>query len=270
MSAPLVRVDPWLRGTLHIRISQLVLALSAFSGVALVLTGKAVFVGIPGVLGTICLVGILAEWGKRRVARLAIRTMQQEGSWLYWKVPDELWAAHVKREVRNLPRMTLRMGLLAAFVVALVTMVGPYLSGWAPQPNGGDLRIVAPDGRAFATVFLGLFLFIGLALDLLQAAIYRAVARKGSVALIGPKGVIVGGEFLPLSKNFFLRFRGVVITPPPHPVLELHFREGHVRYNTGAGALSTHQGNRILSLPIPPGWDEDALRVRDSLGSLPE
>jgi hypothetical protein len=269
MSAPPIQVDPWLRGTLHIRLSQFFLALAVSAGVALLLTGNGVFMGIPGVLAVLCLLGILAEWRKRRVARQAIRAMQREGSWLYWQLPEGLWWAHFRKEARTLTKMTLLLGLVAAFIAALVTVVGPYFSGWAPQPNGGDLRITAPDGRAFALAISGVFLSIGVIIDLVQAVIDRAVARHGSVALIGPQGVVVGGEFLPIANNFFLRFRGVAITDPPDPVLELHFSEGHVRYNTGAGALSTQQGTRILSLPIPPGWEEDALRVRAELGALP-
>ena len=268
MSAP-IQVDPWLRGTLHIRLSQFFLALATAAGVALFLTGNSVFIGIPGVLAVLCLVGILAEWRKRRAAHLAIRTMQREGSWLYWQLPAELWLAHFRKEARALKKMTLLLGLMAAFIVALVTVVGPYLSGWAPQPNGGDLRITAPDGRAFALAFSGLFLSIGVVIDLVQGVIHRAVGRHGHVALIGPQGVIVGGEFLPIAQHFFLRFRGVSITDPPDGVLELHFSEGNVRYNSGTGALSTSQANRILSLPIPPGWEEDALRVREALGALP-
>jgi len=159
-----IQVDPWLRGTLHIRLSQFFLALAAAAGVALFLTENSVFIGIPGVLAVLCLVGILAEWKKRPVARLAIRTMQREGSWLNWQLPVGLWSAHFRKEARALKKMTLLLGLMAAFIVALVTVVGPSLSGWAgwaPQPNGGDLRITAPDGRAFALALSGLFLSFG-------------------------------------------------------------------------------------------------------------
>ena len=269
MSAPPLQVEPWLRGTLHIRLSQFFLALAAIAGVVLFLAGYGFLLGIPVILAVLCLTGMLAEWKKRRMARQAVSTMQREGSWLYWQVPGPLWSAHARKAARGGKKMTLLLGLLAAFIVALVTVVGPYFSGWAPQPNGGDLRIIAPDGRAFALAISGLFLSIGLVIDLVQTVIDRAVARHGNVALIGPQGVIVGGEFMAIANNFFLRFRGVVITHPPDPILELHFSEGSVRYNTGTGGLSTSQGSRILSLPIPPGWEEDALRVRAELGALP-
>jgi len=138
-----------------------------------------------------------------------------------------------------------------------------------PEPSP-YLDFPSTEGVWISYPFTGVFLSIGVTIDLVQAVIHRAVARHGSVALIGPQGVIVGGEFLPIAQHFFLRFRGVVITDPPDPVLELHFSEGHVRYNSGTGALGTFRGNRILSLPIPPGREEDAVRVRASLGSLPE
>jgi hypothetical protein len=268
-SPPPLQVEPWLRGTLHIGICQFFLALAATAGVALYLAGLGVLLGIPGVLAVLSLVGILAEWKKRRMARLAIQTMQREGSWLYWQLPADLWSAHVRKEARRLTKMTWLLGLMGGFIVALVTVVGPWFSGWEPQPNGGDLRITAPDGRAFALAFGGLFLLIGVIIDLVQAVIHRAVARQGFVALIGPQGAIVGGEFLPISNHAFLRFLGVVITDPPDPVLELHFSEAHVRYNSGTGSLSTSRANRILSLPIPTGWEADALRVREGLGALP-
>jgi len=60
-------------------------------------------------------------------------------------------------------------------------------------------------------------------IDLVQGVIHRAVAQHGHLALIGPQGVIVESEFLPIAQHFCLRFRGVYITDPPDRVLELHF-----------------------------------------------
>lgn len=71
------QVEPWLRGTLHIRLSQLFLALALAAALGLLLTGNGVFIGIPGVLAVLCLAGIAAEAKKRRMARQAIRTMQE-------------------------------------------------------------------------------------------------------------------------------------------------------------------------------------------------
>lgn len=261
------QVDPWLRGTLHIRFCQFFASVSLAAAVALLLTGNGIFIGVPGVLGVICLAGMAAEVKKRRMAQQAVRTMQAEGSWLYWQLPPQLWSTHARRSARKVPKMTLLLGLVGGFIAALVTVL-PLLAGGEPREGGGDLRITAPDGRAFATSVVGLFVFIGLVIDGIQAIIDRAVARLGNVALVGPQGVIVGGEFLPLSNHFFLRFLGVHIGSEPEPSLEFHFREGRIHYGSGTGSINSSQGSRVLSLPIPAGWQDDAVRVQEALGGI--
>jgi len=265
MSAPATKVDPWLRSTLHMRIAQAV-ALAAIALGAWVLTTEYAFmVGGVGVLVVLGLVGVLAEWKKRRLARQAVRTMQQQGAWLNWQLPPELWAAHARRTLRRRVPWTVTIGSIGVFIVLLATVLGPWLLGWQPMASGGDLRITAPDGRAFAAVFLGLFGGIGLMADIIHGIVDRAIIRRGNIALIGPQGVIVGGEFLPLANNFLLRFHGVTVSGPPDPVLALHFSELRVGYNAGSGGVTSSRGGKVLSLPIPPGWEDDAERVRAAL-----
>ncbi|MCC5887880.1 MAG: hypothetical protein JJT88_15710 [Gammaproteobacteria bacterium] len=261
MTAPAPPVDPWLCGTLVIRMAWVV-TLAGLAGLGWLLTTEYAFLGgIPGVVALLGLIGVLSESLKRRKARAAIRAMQTQGAWLHWHVPPALWSAHARRTLRRRLPWTVILGLLGAFIAGLVTVVGPWFMGWQPSSSGADFRITAPDGWQFASGALGLFGGIGLICDIVNGIMDRAIIRHGHVAIIGPQGAIVGGEFATFVNHPLLQFAGVTLTGPPDPVLALQFAEARFTYNAGAGSVTSARGLKVLSLPVPPGWEDDAQRV---------
>jgi hypothetical protein len=259
------KVEPWLRSTLLVRMAWFV-TLVGLGGLGwLLTTDHAFFAGGPGVVALLGLIGVLAESLKRRKARQAIRSMQAQGAWLDWHVPPPIWAAHARRTLRRRVPWTVIFGLIGALIAGLVTVAGPWWQGWEPMAGGGDLRITSPDGQRFAAAAMGLFGGIGLIADLVNAIIDRAIIRRGHMAIIGPQGAVVGGEFATFVGSPLLRFEGVTVTGPPDPVLALHFSEGRPGYNTGTGGVTSSRGLKVLSLPIPPGSEDDAERVRAAL-----
>lgn len=261
MTAPAPPLEPWLRATLVIRMAWVVV-LAGLGGLGwLLMTDWAFLGGIPGVVVVLGLVGVLAESLKRRKARAAIRAMQVQGAWLYWQVPPALWADHARRTLRRHWPWTVIFGLVGAFLAGLVTVVGPWFQGWAPMASGGDLRIVARDGQMFAIAAMVLFGGIGVVCDIVNGIMDRAIIRNGHVAIIGPQGAVVGGEFANYTRSPLMRFEGATLTDPPDPVLALTFSEGRFRYNTGTGGVNSTRVGKVLSLPVPPGWEDDARRV---------
>lgn len=258
---------PWLRSTLYMRIAQFFAGLALLLGAWLATTEYAFLIGGAVVILILMLVGVLAEWKRRRKALQAIATMQREGFWLYWQLSPAIWAQHCRRHHRHPVPMLLILGAVAALIIGLVTLADPWFRhGWAPAPNGGDLRLTSPDGRAFAQAVMGLFLGLGLVIDLVHAVVRGIVRRRGMVAIIGPQGAVVGGEFMSFAGNVLQRFQGATIQGAPDPVLALHFSETNLRYSSAAGTFLTDRAVKVLSLPIPEGWHEDAERVLAALG----
>lgn len=258
---------PWLRYGLHVQFCLFFLALCIMGAFALYLAGLAVFMGLPGVLGFLCLIGLFTESNRQRLGHRAAKEMMSKGAWLNWKLDEKIWAAHARKVARKKTKMTLIFALVVGGVLLLVGFVVPLID------NGFEAVLRAPfdfDPQMvlLAAILSSIFIGIGLVIDTLEAIINAAVAKKGNVAIIGPQGVIIGGAFMALSNSILQSFQGVRITKEP-PVLELYFSQRSVTYSPAGGAISVHHGKDILSLPIPEGWEDDAIRVRDALGELP-
>ena len=71
----------------------------------------------------------------------------------------------------------------------------------------------------------------------------------------------MGGDFANFNRSPLMWFEGATLTGPPDPVLSLTFSEGRFRYNTGTGGVSSTRMGKVFSLPVPPGWEDDAQRV---------
>lgn len=265
MSTPPAQVDPWLRATLLIRMGWITTLVGLGVMGWLLTTDHPEFAGAMIVVVVLGILAVFLETRKRRAARQAIRTMQAQGAWLYWHLPPQIWATHARRKLRRRVPWTVYFGLVGAVIAGVTTVAIPWWQGWEPMASGGDMRITAPDGRLFATGALGLFGGVGVIADIVNAIVDRAIIRHGHMAIIGQHGAVVGGEFVTFVNHPLLRFEGVTVTGPPDPVLALHYVERRHHYNPASGGLNSANVSKVLSLPIPPGWEDDAIRVRDTL-----